>query len=459
MAHSDAGLRRVSIYADAAAVDLALPADVPVASLLPSIAEFVAPQFRRPTLAAPYRLSRPAECALDCSKTLAQNGVYDGAVLVWNRVDAEPPTTRVDDVAAEVSATIGTINRHWPPPATRLCRAVMGSLLATTGAAMLVLMRGVSETADARNLAAGVAAGIGCAALLVGVLAHRVAHDRRGGFVMALWATGFAGVAGFAAVPGGPAAPGALLSAMAASAMAVVALHLIGCGTTVLAAISGAAGIVALAALAATVASVDLQVIGVVTAAGSIGVLQGAARVSITSAGLCPPPGPDSVTSTDAVNGRAGRAHQTLTSLTVVSTAGAALGAVGAALPTDTATRPTHSGGIVFAAAVGAVLLLRARSHADRVQVSALLAGGTVAAAASVLAANMAIPSPSAQAVVAGVVVAAAVLCGIGAPVPAMSPVLHRGLVTFEYLSLAAIAPLTCWSCGLFTAEHFTNLL
>lgn len=57
MPTSDPGLRRVTVHAGAQAVDLTLPAAVPVATLIPSIVDILGDRGASPATAARYQLS------------------------------------------------------------------------------------------------------------------------------------------------------------------------------------------------------------------------------------------------------------------------------------------------------------------------------------------------------------------------------------------------------------------
>lgn len=390
----DSVLRRVSVYAGVVHVDVALPAAVPIAALMPSIIDIVASRGYRPdrVTAAPYRLTPPCGAALDTSMTLAQQGIRDGAVLVVTSWDSAPPAPPVDDVADAVSRTMGS-QTH---PAT---------------------------SRDIRRY-------------------------------LALWATGLAGAAGFLAVPGGPGAPNVLLAAAAVAAVSVLALRRSGRADVALTAVWQVAVVVAVAAAPAMIGDVPLQVIGAVAAASCVGVLQVSARVAVVAAGLSRRVGVDAATPPDDLDALARRAHRILTGLVVASSAAVTLGAIGTAIGVHTTGAPRY-GGAVFAAVAGAVLGLRAPSHTDRYQVLALIAGASVALSASWVAVAVTAPPHRLWATAAAAAAIAAALCGARAPV---SPVVHRAVETLEYLALVAITPLTCWICGLFGAARALDL-
>ncbi len=328
MSYPNASLCRVELHADAWQLDLALPAGVPIAALIPSVVDLAADRGagRRGTapMAVSYRLSCPGAPALDSSKTLSQHGIRDGAVLLLTRAAEELPAPRFDDPAEQISATVCARTRPWTPRSTRLTAS--------------------------------------------------------------LAATWLAAVAGFVAVPGGPGAPNALLAATAAATVAMLAMHL-GDAGPVSTAVCCLYVLVAVAALAVVLTRISPQVLGALIAAASICLLQVATRVSITVAGLSRRPDAPSVDSDD----KSIRAHDLLTGLVAALSAAAALGVVGAAVGVHTSGGPRF-GGVVFAAVSAAALLLRARWHTERCQIAALVTGGIAALSAALVAAAVTVP-------------------------------------------------------------------
>lgn len=453
MTQVDSGLRRVTVYADAAGVDLTLPAGVPLAVLIPAIVAQLPPQDRNPAVPVPDRLSVPANQTLDGEASLSQHGIRDGAVLLLTRTDPAPPAPRFDDVVEGISTAVGAVTRHRQPGVIGGFRALVGSWLAGMGAVMLI--RTSFDTAETRNAAIGVAAGAGCTALTAAVIAYRLDGDRVRGPTLALWANGFAAVAGFVAVPGGPAAPNVLLAAMATATTSMLAIRLAGGRASGLATVSALAGLAAAAALARAMTATSFHVIGSGTAATSIVVLQTAVRVSAVSAGLSPQLQSGPMATAGALAARTVRAHRTMTSLVVVLSTAAALGASCLVAGVYTGGAP-RLGAVALAAVTGMALLLRARSHTDRFQVLALVAGGTIAVSAAVAAAAAAAPRHTC---LAAAVVATVALCCLCAPTPTLSPLARRGLELLEHVALAAIAPLACWVCGMFSAGQLAGLI
>lgn len=227
MSISDSGLRRVAVHAGAAHADLALPAGVPVAALIASVVDLM-PLRDSPATLRPYRLRQPGRAPLDGSKTLAQQGIRDGAVLVLvlSRADAMTAEPRFDDPAEQLAAGVRAAARPWTPVARRLAAA--------------------------------------------------------------LAASGLAGVAGFVAVPGGPGTPNALLAVAATGTVATLAIPSSGCSPAVRAllhCLAALAVLSAVAGMAAAVAGISLQAIGAATTAVAVGLIRVAGRVAVMIAG------------------------------------------------------------------------------------------------------------------------------------------------------------------------------
>lgn len=457
MSVSDPGLRRVSVHSGTAVVDLALPAAVPVATLIPSIVDILdgrGAQNFSALMATRYQLSQLGAPVFAASTTLAQNGIRDGAVLVLSQSCPDPPAPRCDDVAQAVSATLNATARPWNGAASRLTGALAASCLTCIGG--LALMRNMLNN-NTRHLGAtaGVAALAGLVALLGAVMAHRTYREPTAALTLSVIATAFAAVAGFLGVPGGAGAPNALLAAMAAAVTAVLALRLTGCGVVTLAAMSCAAIVIAIAALAGVITAAPLPAIGSVSALLSLGLLGLAGRMTIVAAGLSPQlsPAPDpEAADADCLVTKAIRADDWLASLLAAFSSSAAAGASVTAVAACGTTAP-RLGCIVFGAATAALLLLRARSLVDSRATLVLVIGGIVTTAATFAAAATSAPRHGPWiAAVTAMFAAISVYLGFVAPARSLSPVVHRGVELLGCLTLVAMAPLTCWICGLYSA-------
>jgi type VII secretion integral membrane protein EccD len=425
----DSELRRVSVHADAAVLDLSLPAAVPVATLIPSIVDIL--DGRAPAgdvVATGFQLSRPGLPALPASTTLAENAIPDGAVLILSRSSPEPPALRHHDTAEAMSAELGATDLPGNRHAGRLFGAIAASIF--TAAGLLALARNALNP-NIAGATAGAAALAGLGAVLFATIAHRARRDPITGLTLCLIATAFAAVAGLLAVPGPLGAPNVLLAATAAATTAVLAIRVTGRGVTTLRAVTCFVGVAAVAALAGMVTAAPLHAIASVCVLGSVGLLEISPRMSLVLARLSPTrPREDRLTS------KAIHADKLLTSLF----AGFAWSAAVGAMVTDR---------VVFSTVTGALLLLRARSL-DRTRMIVFSSSGTVTIATTFAVAATAAPrhGPAIVAVTATLAVAAIYL----GSATSLSPVGRRGIELVECVALVTMVPLTCWVCGLFTA-------
>ena len=454
MSASDPGLRRVSVHAGTAVVDVALPAAVPVATLIPSIIDILddcGADRSGDQAATPYQLSLPGLSALSASTTLAQNDIRDGAVLILSQPSTRLPAPRYDDVADAVAATLDSDAR----PATRRASQLSGAMAASffTGIGGLVLIRNALSTNAARHTGAtaGVVATASLLALLFAVTAHRAYRDSVAGLTLSLVATAFAAVAGFMAVPASSGAPNVLLAAMAAAVTSVLALRITDCGVVALTAVSCFAMVIAVAAFAGVMTAAPLRTIGSMSVLASLGLLGIAGRVSILLAGLSP-----RVPAGAGLAAKAVRADAWLRSLLAAFSSSTAVGAIITAAAARGSGAP-RSGCVAFAAVTGTLLLLRARSAGGTTTLVFVISGiatfGTTFAACA-----DAMPGHGPWiAALTAMLSAAAVYLGFVAPALSPSPVLRRSVELSEYLALVAMAPLTCWVCGFYGAVRALN--
>jgi type VII secretion integral membrane protein EccD len=457
------GLRRVSVYADSAHVDLVLAAEVPIGSLIPAIVDILATRcgFDAQPTTTRHQLSLSGDVALNPSKTLTQNGIRDGATLILTSSSSVLTAPRFDDTAEGLSVSLAAATRPWTRPAARLIGALLASWLAGTGAA--VLMRIAFDTNDVpRNGAAGVGAAVGFIALLAALIAHRGLRDSTAGLTLGLVATGFTAIAGLLVVPGVPGAANTLL-AMAAAAASAASLRVIGCCAVVFTALCCFATAAAAAALVAAVSAVPLQAIGAGSAAISLVLVEASAPVAIMLAGLSPqlrsePEIIGDVPTPDQLNTKAIRANTWLTSLVAGFSASAAMGAIGAA-GAPCSAGGSRSLGITFATVTGGVLLLRSRAHHDLARSVPLIASGIVTLSVTLVITTATYPQYALQVAAGLTMLSAATLClGFITQAMAFSPVARRSVELLEYLALAVIVPLACWICGLYGAARGLSL-
>jgi len=449
---ADEAYCRLTVLAPRARVDVALPADVPVAELVPMVLELVgepgpggAPQ--------PWRLSGAAGGPLPPEATLDELGVPDGELLRIAPDAPAPPPPVFDDPVDALAATAGTAragDRRFGAAAVFVVTVAAAGLLATA--------------APGSAAAAGLA-GLGAVAAVVHAArlirrpsdqsdpdADEVAHAAAR--TAACAAVPLAAAAGWVAVPGAPGS-GLLLAAAAAGIAAaaaqvvlrVIAPLLVG---AVVAAVLVAAGAVGLRFGMAPAAAA--------AAVGAIAIVAGPLlpRAALRLAGLPRPVVPaDSGELVDADTGpdllppdelaeRADLARGYLAGLTggcaVVAAAGAVIAATGGGWA-----------GPTFAGVTVAILGLRARGYADAAPAQTALVAAIGAGIALVaLIAGQA--EPGTRPVAAGVLlVAVAVgLHASGRTGPIGSPVSRRAVDLLSGLLTTAAIPLALGAMDLF---------
>jgi type VII secretion integral membrane protein EccD len=456
----DGTLRRLTVHADSVRADLALPALVPLGSLVPTIVDILSGDlgYRAGPVAIRHRLSLPGGVSLDLSKTLAEIGIRDGTALILTSVSTDLPAPRLDDAAEAVSQSLAGTLRHWTPRASRLVAELAAGWLTVLCTSMLI--RTGFDLADVRSDNVAAAALAGSVSLLAAGAAYRVFREKSAGLTIGLIACWCAAVAGALVVPGGLGAPNALFGAAASTTSAAV-LRAIGCHTVVFTALTCFAATEATAALVGTMTAIPLYALGAASAAISLIVIEISAPLSIRLAGLASRPGFDSdepMLTSDQIAVRATAARSWLTSLVAAFSASTALGAIGAAVAPHPSGSPRLAG-IAFAALSGGVLLSRARTHRDLAVSLPLIIFGTATVSAALVGAEAAYPTRSAYIATASIGLAAVALwLGFVNLETKISPIGQRGIELLEYLALAAVLPMTSWICGLYAAARSLNL-
>ncbi|WP_189774141.1 type VII secretion integral membrane protein EccD, partial [Streptomyces tauricus] len=168
-----AELCRLTVRAPSVSVDLAVPADVPVADLLPTLLRYVGEEAEEAGLDhAGWVLQQLGDAPLDEETTLAHAGLSDGAVLYLRPHTEALPEARLDDLVDGIADTAGRRLNTWHPEAARAL--LVGTAVATVVAALaLVLWPGTANSGFSRVAYAAVTgllllAGAGSASRAVG---------------------------------------------------------------------------------------------------------------------------------------------------------------------------------------------------------------------------------------------------------------------------------------------------
>jgi type VII secretion integral membrane protein EccD len=194
-----AELCRLTVRAPSVSVDLAVPADVPVADLLPTLLRYVGEEAEEAGLDhAGWVLQVLGDAPLDEETTLGRAGLADGAVLYLRPHTEALPEARLDDLVDGIADTAGRRLHTWHPGAAR--GFLVGAVVATVVAALaLVLRPGVTGSGSARALCAAV---IGLLLLAGAGSASRAVGDRLSATALGLLVAPSLALAGWL-LPGG----------------------------------------------------------------------------------------------------------------------------------------------------------------------------------------------------------------------------------------------------------------
>lgn len=434
----------VSLLTPRRRVDVALPADVPVAELVPMLLELVgepAPGARP----VPWRLSGPGGGPLPPDATLAELGMPDGELLRLAPADPPPPPPVFDDPVEALADTAGAAG-----PPGRTIAAVAAPAAVALAAAVLPAARGAGPLTA---LAAAVAVAGVVAAL---ALAGRPAPGLRVRRAAAVTAVPLAASAAVTALPGAPGAAHLVLAAVACGTAAAAGQILLRVVTPVLVAVVVGAVPVGAAALVRLRFGVDVAALAAGTAATLLAIGPLLPRAALRLAGLPPPVVPadarelvaadhgEDLLPPDELADRAELARGLLAGLT----AGTAVVAAAAA---PLAAASGGWAGPVFACVAAAVLVLRGRGYADPGPARTLQAGGAAAALALVALAAAAGGPGTRVLAAAGLLATAAGLTAAGLRPPAAgSPVARRAVDIVEGALLALAVPLAVGAMGLY---------
>lgn len=470
---------RVGVLTPRGRVDLALPADVAVAELVPMVLELIAEREAPGTGARsgaapgrgagrgggvpqPWRFCGPAGGPLPVEATLAGLGVLDGELLHLGPRRDPLPLPVFDDPADALAASVresagGDPMAHWAGPLAALA-------VATAAAAVLATVRSVPGAGATAVVVAVALAVVGAGAALL-QCARTLADDGPGpeddepgdpspwfdAQACALAAVPPAAAIGLLALPA-PVGAGHVLLASAAAGLAAV------CGQAILRVVSAPLLAVAVAApavagAAAARLALDAPVPAVAAGLTALALAVGPLlpRIALRLGGVPDPAVPGDLdemsrADTPALSGpemaeRAALARGLFAGLS----APAALLAAGGAVVAASGGGWTSS---VLVAVTVAVLLLRARAFAEAAPARVL---GSAAVLATV---GAAVPVALSQGATGRLLVAAglglAVLVAARTTTGTLSPVGRRTLDILELLLTAAAIPAALAAMGLF---------
>ena len=191
------GLCRLTVRAPEKSLDLAVPADIPLADLLPVIVGYAGDDLHEAGLEhGGWALQRIGGPPLDPEGTLQSLELHDGDVVLLRPATGTLPPVRFDNLVDGVSATIRGLPNSWSPTVSRWAlRAVLTSVLAGV-LALLALSHGD------RDGRAAVCAGATLLLLAGAGSAARVLDDLPSATLLGLATGPFAALAGALLVGG-----------------------------------------------------------------------------------------------------------------------------------------------------------------------------------------------------------------------------------------------------------------
>jgi type VII secretion integral membrane protein EccD len=442
---------RVTVVAPQTRIDVALPADVAVADLLPMLLEMARERSADGgSRHGGWCLAKLGEPAMEPSRTLAALGITDGDMLQLRRRVESPPPPLFDDVVDAIAESSPDSYRPWTRQTAKAIGQVAGGLALVTAAVALLL-------AGPGLAPAVTAGGAAMTAIVLGGVLTRIFDDPQTGVVVA--AAGglpFAFVCGLYTVPGEFDRPNLLLACVLTLVVATTAILMLGTGVTTFIAAVTAAALGAGAMLVGTLVAHPAAGIAAGTAAVALGLLSALPRMTIRLARLPMPQVPGSAEELKEDTGfpdyasierRAGRAHEYLTGMIIGCGAVVAICAIVMAMPGTL-------WGIILGVVVTLVILLRARTYANGTQAIALLSAGMLAAAGLVIGWMISTDDFGRNVFVFGALLllsVAALMLGVVVPRQRFSPVMRRTVDICEALLITSVLPLALAVMNLYT--------
>lgn len=450
------GLSRVTIVSPRSRVDLALPSDIPLADLMPTLLAYAGEDLASEGLPhGGWVLSRLSGQALDAGRSASQLQVRDGEVLYFTPPASNAPEIMFDDVIDAVATATKRRGGRWSTEDARRSALAIG-VTALLGGALVTLTAGPPQLP-----AAVVGFTMSFVLLIAAAMTSRAVGDSGAGVAIGACAVVYAGVGGLLLMAGDR-----HLTELGAPQ------YLVGAGALLLAASLAAVGVVrgapaflALAAGAAllTAAASICQLFGV-DAAAAVAVVVCLALVTLPMLPMLAyrmarlpipslPSGADELKAESETVDRARvlagaeRVHGSLTGALGTVAVVCGVGSVVLALTGDRAA-------LAMATVVSLLNLSRSRPFLTRSHRVPMLASGVVGLiAAGVSAFNATDSDLSRLALLLGATALTALISFVFAVSGAgrkASPIAGRALDVVETLLVLAVVPLAAWVCGLF---------
>ncbi|HSV66256.1 MAG TPA: type VII secretion integral membrane protein EccD [Mycobacteriales bacterium] len=192
-----AGLCRVTIIAPRSRVDVALPVDVPLAELLPTLLRHAGQDLPDAGLVhGGWALQRLGETPFDVGKNATALAIRDGEMLYLRPRQAQLPELAFDDVVDAIATASRDRSSRWHDGTTRQVSLTIAVVALMLGA--LVILRSGPSWLAASLVSGAVALGL----LVAGAVLSRALGQARAGVVLGYAALPYAFCAGLTALGG-----------------------------------------------------------------------------------------------------------------------------------------------------------------------------------------------------------------------------------------------------------------
>lgn len=458
----------MTILAKHTQVDMAIPVDVPVALVIPSVVDMVAQHSRTNEFDNTGEQFEPAEWVLarigqppfSNSLSLGEHGVRDGELLMLESADRVAPTPLFDDIMYNVAIADTDHFRTWSPRVARMTGSVIAVLTMLVGCTGLL----AAPNALPGWITGSIAAAIALLLVVAGTVLSRMYGDTGTALVLGGCALPTAFTAGMLIVPDHYGWANLLLGSVLVGATAILAWRVSGVGLALFIGATTLSLFAIPATLVGLLTSQPGKAIGGVAAALALGALSLAPRVSMLLAKLPLPPVPSPGTpidpteedpddhralpSMDVLRMKSERARMYLAGLVAAT---ALVTVVGALASTDPAAHTPFWPGVALALVCAVVLMFRSRTYAGAEQAVVLIVGGAVILLVMMIGAAFTQHQPLAVFGAAMAMLIGALILGIIVPNQSATPPMRRAVELLEYAFVAAVLPLVFWVAELYT--------
>lgn len=458
----------MTILAKHTQVDMAIPVDVPVALVIPSVVDMVAQHSRSNDFDNDGERYEPAEWVLarighppfSNSLSLGEHGVRDGELLMLESASHTAPTPLFDDIMYNVAIADAEHYRSWTPKTARITGSVLAAIT------MLVGCFGLLAAPDALPfwVTGSLALFVAILCVVAGTVLSRMYGDTSAALVLGGCALPTAFTGGMLLVPDHYGWAHLLLGSTLFGATAVLAWRVTGVGLALFIGAATVSVFVIPAAIVGLLTDQPIKAIGAAVAAIALAGLSLSPRVSMLLAKLPLPPVPSPGTpidpteddpddhralpTLDALRARSERARNYLAGLVTATTL---VTVVGALLAVDAGADDAYWPGIALALVCAVVLMFRSRTYAGAEQAIVLIAGGAAIVLLMLIGVSLEMRQPLVVFGAALAILIAALVIGLIVPNQSATPPMRRAVELLEYAFVAAVLPLVFWVAELYS--------